>query len=345
MQALIYTGTAPIRAEWQERPDLRIQGDLEAIVRPIASAACDLDRRILAGTSPFARKPGFALGHECVAEVQEIGDRVRGCKPGDLVVVPWHISCGACTACRAGHPAQCLKMPGGLATYGVPVSDEWGGLFSDQVRVPYADGMLVPIPAGIDPVSIASASDNLTDAYVAVKRGLTKNPGGRVLVVGGCESLGLFAADHALAMGAQRVDYVDPDAARRIAAQGLGCSTSEALGEEFQRSHEVLVFASRNAEELKPALMALTTNGHCHILSMFFNDQALPMWELYLRDVTLSIGLPNSKPHVPDVLELVRCGHIHPERLVTVHDYRDAPEALYSPDIKPVIVRPRLLSS
>jgi threonine dehydrogenase-like Zn-dependent dehydrogenase len=164
------------------------------------------------------------------------------------------------------------------------------------------------------------------------------------LVVGGCESLGLFAADYALALGAESVDYVDQDLLRRTAAENLGCTVFEALTEQFERRYQVVIFASRNTEELKPALLALATNGHFHPLSMFFGDQALPLWDLYLRDITFSIGLPNSKPHIPRVLEMMRCGHIHPERLVSAHDCTEALEALYEPSIKPVIVRPRLYS-
>ena len=77
MKALIFLGAGQNKLEWQEKPDLAVQGDLEAIVRPIASATCDLDREILRGTVPMSQHPGFAIGHECVAEVLEVGDKVR----------------------------------------------------------------------------------------------------------------------------------------------------------------------------------------------------------------------------------------------------------------------------
>lgn len=88
--------------------------------------------------------------------------------------------------------------------------------------MPFADGMLHVLPAGVDPVAVASASENLTDAYIAVRRGLTEHPGAPVLIVGGVESPGLFAVDHALAAGAARVDYVDDHEGRREAARKLG---------------------------------------------------------------------------------------------------------------------------
>jgi alcohol dehydrogenase len=71
MRELIFGGKE--RLEWREHEELKIAGEHEAIVRPIASTACDLDRRIIAGTAPF--EPPFPLGHECVAEVKETGSQ------------------------------------------------------------------------------------------------------------------------------------------------------------------------------------------------------------------------------------------------------------------------------
>jgi alcohol dehydrogenase len=231
----------------------------------------------------------------------------------------------------------------GRATYGLPNSDiDYGGLFSEEVRVPFADGQLVRVPDGVDPILVSSASDNMTDSYISIKRGFQKNPGARTLVLGGAESFGLFAADQAMAQGAERVDYVDVDEARRAAARRLGCEVMETLPPDIERLYPLVVFASRNIDELVPATKALAVNGHIHILTMFFGTQPVPLREMFLRDASLSIGLPNCKSHIPAVLEQVRCGHVHPERLITVRDWTEVPEALQSSDIKPVIVRPRI---
>jgi len=57
------------RLAWIEAPSPKLSSPHSALVRPIASASCDLDRRLIAGNTPF--KPPFALGHECVAQVLE----------------------------------------------------------------------------------------------------------------------------------------------------------------------------------------------------------------------------------------------------------------------------------
>ena len=56
-----------------------------------------------------------------------------------------------------------------MSTYGFgPAVARWGGFLSDLVCVPYAEHMLVPLPAGVAPAAVASASDNIADAWRAV---------------------------------------------------------------------------------------------------------------------------------------------------------------------------------
>src|SRR5256885_5566840 len=86
--------------EWRDVPEPRLQGPAEAIVRPLAVALCDLDRPIITGQAPVP--PPVALGHECIAEVVEVGDDVSAVAPGERVVVPFQISCGRCERCRSG---------------------------------------------------------------------------------------------------------------------------------------------------------------------------------------------------------------------------------------------------
>ncbi|MDQ3936743.1 MAG: alcohol dehydrogenase catalytic domain-containing protein, partial [Actinomycetota bacterium] len=151
--------TGPRSVEWREAPDPGLEGDGEALVRPVAVAMCDLDGGFLTGMVPIAEP--FPLGHECVAEVVEVGDAVTGAAPGDLVVVPFQISCGECWDCRVGHTGSCTAVQRGSA-YGMkPLGGDWGGALSDRLRVPFADAMLVPVPDGLDPVALASVADNV----------------------------------------------------------------------------------------------------------------------------------------------------------------------------------------
>src|SRR5580693_9049043 len=190
---------------WREAPDPTITAQGQALVRPVLVACCDLDVAVARGAAPLP--PGHAVGHEGLAEVVAVGDGVRGVQVGDRVVVPFQISCGTCRECRRGVTGSCGSVPL-MATYGMaPISGlDGGGFMSDLVLVPYADAMLVAVPDAVDPIAIASLSDNIPDAWRAVGpftgelAGLDADER-RVLVVGRL-SIGLYAAAFAVALGA-----------------------------------------------------------------------------------------------------------------------------------------------
>jgi alcohol dehydrogenase len=197
------------RLSWQEVPEPWRRHEREAIVRPRAVATCDLDWPMIFGQTPFQFP--IHLGHECVAEVVEGPD---GFAPADRVVVPFQISCGKCERCRRGLTGSCATVPP-LSMYGFgALGGEWGGMLSHLALVPYADAMLVPVPAGIDPAVVASAADNIPDGWRAVAPALAELPAADVLVVAGAKarSIPLYAVDAALALGAASVTYVDDDA-------------------------------------------------------------------------------------------------------------------------------------
>jgi threonine dehydrogenase-like Zn-dependent dehydrogenase len=157
------------------------------LIDPIVASIC--------GPVPF--QGPFGIGHECVAEVIEVGEGITTLRRGDVVVVPWAVSCGDCRECRLGLTAKCSTTgTSTLAAFGFgPASGPWGGMVADLLRIPFADHMLVPVPAGVDPLRVAAASDNLSDAWRAVIPALQARPGGKVLILGGAaQSIGLYAA-------------------------------------------------------------------------------------------------------------------------------------------------------
>src|SRR5262249_17095684 len=181
------------KLEWRDVPEPALQGPGEALVRPLAVATCDLDAAMIRGQAPA---PGpIALGHEFIAEVQTVGDQVTGFRPGHRVVGPFATSCGTCRFCQRGLTTNCATVSRG-SMYGLGAAGgNWGGALSDLVRVPYADHMLVALPEGIEPEAVASAGDNIADAWRTVGPYLAQTPGAAVLIVGGgaSGSLGLYA--------------------------------------------------------------------------------------------------------------------------------------------------------
>ncbi len=331
MQQLTYT--APHELQWHDAPEPQMSGDGAALVRPVAVATCDLDALILAGESPFA--PPFAVGHECVAEVIDAGDDVSSFERGQLVSVPFQISCGFCEPCRRGRSGNCASVDF-MSTYGFgPAVARWGGFLCDLVCVPYAEHMLVPLPAGVSPASVASASDNIADAWRAVAPPLQDEPGAPVLVVGGAGSgsIGLYAVALALGLRAESVTYVDADDDRRATAASLGAQT---LAETPQRlgPFAVTVDSSADADGLALALRSTAPDGVCTSTAIYFGDQpALPLLEMYTKGITFKTGRANAREAMPHVLAMAAAGALAPEQVTTrTVAWRDAAEALLARD-------------
>src|SRR5438128_8118936 len=167
-----------------------------------------------------------------------------------------------------------------------------GGFLSDLICVPDAEHMLVPLPQGLHPVALASASDNLSDAWRAVAPGLAAEPGPAVPVLGGASSgsIGLYAVALALALDASRVVYVDADEGRRRTAEELG---AEALAHAPKRlgPFPIMVDSSAQAEGLAVALRSTAPGGTCTSTAIYFGEQpSLPLLEMYTKGITFKTG-------------------------------------------------------
>jgi threonine dehydrogenase-like Zn-dependent dehydrogenase len=345
VRQLEITGARAVR--WSEATAPDLQGDGEALVRPLAVAMCDLDAVFLSGVIPVGEP--FPLGHECVGEVIEIGDAVRTVVPGDVVVVPFQISCGRCPACTVGRTGSCRTVPRGSA-YGMqPLGGPWGGALADMLRVPFADGMLVPLGDDLDPVAVASVADNVPDGYRAVATPLAHTPGGEVLVVGGwARSVGLYAAACAKALGAERVVYADADPGRLERAAALGAEPvvvpvgdSDTLDwpAKFGR-FPVTVDASGDHGGLHAALRSTAADGTCTSVAIYFEPATpVPLLEMYTRGCTLHAGRCHARALIPEVLALIAARRLDPALVTSaVVGFDEAEAALADPPTKLILV-------
>ena len=249
----------------------------------------------------------------------DVGDRVTSLERGQLVSVPFQISCGECAPCRRGRTGNCSGVAF-MSTYGFgPAVERWGGFLSDLVCVPYADHMLVAVPAGLQPAAVASASDNISDAWRSVGPQLVEEPGAPVLVVGGAGpgSIGLYAAALAVALGAESVLYVDADPNRRRTAEALGAET---LADPPDRlgPFPITVDSSADPHGLTLALRSTAPDGTCTSTAIYFGEQpALPLLEMYTKGITFKTGRAHVREAMPQVLELAAAGALHPELVTT----------------------------
>jgi threonine dehydrogenase-like Zn-dependent dehydrogenase len=333
----------PGELEWRDVPAPRLGGPREALVEPIAASTCDFDRPLIegrphpyAGRLPF--KP-FAFGHEAVARVVEVGRDVRSVKPGDVVAVPWHINCGECGRCRRGLTAFCEKFPDMvMRIYGTLLTEDFGGLFDDVVRVPFADAMLVKVPPGIDPAEAVSAGDNMSHGRALVAPHLAA--GRRRVLVLGFGGNGLYAAAFAVALGAECVVYVDDDAGNRAIAESYGATAFAGPPDRAHGRFDLVVDAAFQPPWLSGAVDVLEHDGMIECLGHLAGDVTLPGRAMYWTGVNFHCSQCSSGPHIAPALELVADGTITPSLVWSKRvSWDDLPAAIAAGGRKVVGVR------
>jgi alcohol dehydrogenase len=333
---------APSALAWHDLPEPDIEGPGQALVRPLAVALCDLDHAIVTGEAPVP--PPIHLGHECVAEVLEVGGEVTSVHAGDTVIVPFQISCGACATCAAGLTGSCASVEQ-LAMYGFGAfGHDWGGVLTDIVRVPYADAMLVAVPPDVEAAGIASMSDNIPDGLRLVLEPLRRHPGAEVLIHGGgTRSIALYAAGAAVALGAARVDYLDGDPARLALAADLGANAIEIEQTPYRadRSYPITVDGGSTAESVAFAARSTAPGGSCSSAGIVFAPTTpMPLLEMYTTGMSFHTGRAMARALIPEALALIRDRGWDPGRVTSrTVAWEDAPEAVLHQETKLVIAR------
>ncbi|HWY89617.1 MAG TPA: alcohol dehydrogenase catalytic domain-containing protein [Solirubrobacteraceae bacterium] len=334
MRALLAAPGARLR--WREVAAPPPPGPLGAVVHPIASSTCDMDCPVALGATQILLP--LHLGHECVAEVLAVGEQVQNVRPGDRVIVPFEINCGTCEPCRRGHTASCASVPP-VSMYGFGLAaGQWGGAFSDELAVPYADAMLVRLPEGVDPVAAASVADNVCDAYRHIGPHLPalleEDPEAEVLILAAHRARSLFTPSCplytgmiALAMGARNVYFADSRPWVRAHAERLGMHALHPRA--LRRRGPFPLVADVSVDGLPHALAATAPDGVCSSSGGLHRSAQIPMLQMYIRNTTLHVGRAHVRALMPAVLDLMARGHLHPEQVTTtVASLEDAPRVL-----------------
>jgi threonine dehydrogenase-like Zn-dependent dehydrogenase len=342
MRALVFRG--PMALAWEEVETPKLVEPRDALVRPIAVARCDLDPAIALGLYPMPAP--FVMGHEMVGEVVAVGEAISNVRLGDKVIVPFQLSCMTCAPCLRGHSNACVNVPSGTAFgLGPHGGIDLGGALAELVRVQWADVMLIPLPEGMDPVVAAGIPDNVSDGYRCVAAPLAERPGAPVLVVGGlAPSVGLYAVMAALALGAERVVYVDDDAARLELAAAAGAEVVNAKDQwdslKLAERFPIVVDANVLDPGRNFALRSVEPCGVCTSVSGGASSRSnLPLQSMYLKGVRYEIGRVHACATARPVLDLVSSGALDPARIINkVVPFSEAVEGMILPVTKVVFV-------
>jgi glutathione-independent formaldehyde dehydrogenase len=214
-----------------------------AILKTVATNICGSDQHMVRGrtTAPA----DLVLGHEITGEVVEVGPGVEFIKVGDIVSVPFNISCGRCRNCKERKTGICLNVnpdrPG--SAYGYVDMGGWVGGQAEYVLVPYADWNLLKFPdrdQALEKIlDLAMLSDIFpTGFHGAVTAGVGV---GSTVYVAGAGPVGIAAATGAMLLGAAAVIVGDMNPERLAQARSFGCETVDLTkGEPADQIEQIL---------------------------------------------------------------------------------------------------------
>lgn len=206
----------------------------EVLVRVVASGMCHTD---LILRNPL-RAPDFhpiIAGHEGTGVVEDVGSAVTRIRPGDHVLLSFD-SCGACRACRTGHPAYCAefetrnmsgtRVDGTTSAHdsaGEPVINRW---FAQSSFAEYAVGternvVVVPPDIPLELLGPLGCGLQTGAGSVFIEMGLSA---GQSLAVFGAGAVGLAAVMAAKIAGAREIVVVDLHDNRLALAEELGAT-------------------------------------------------------------------------------------------------------------------------
>ena len=183
-------------AGWIEK-DTPACGPLDAICRPLAVAICTSDVHTV-WEGAVGERHDMILGHECCAEVVEVGADVKDFKPGDRVLVPAITPDWNSLEAQAGY-----AMHSGGMLAGWKFSNFKDGVFAEYFHVNDADGNLAHLPKEINVVDACMLSDMVPTGFHGVE--LADVQFGDVVLVIGIGPVGLMAVAGTNMRGAARI--------------------------------------------------------------------------------------------------------------------------------------------
>jgi threonine dehydrogenase-like Zn-dependent dehydrogenase len=279
------TWISPNHIEVQDVPDPVIMNRRDAIIKITSTAICGSDLHLLDGYVPTMQR-GDIMGHEFMGEVIETGPDVDPARlrPGDRVVVPFPIACGACAACRAELYSCCenTNPNAGLAEklFGHPIcgifgySHLTGGFAGGQAqyaRVPFADVGPLKIESDLRDEQVLFLSDILPTGYMGAE--MCDITPGDVVAVWGCGPVGQLAMDSARFLGAEKVIGIDKEPYRLEMAEQAGYTTIN-FAENDVRSTLLELTGGRGPDKCIDAVGLEATHGS---LPVYAYDKAKQM--------------------------------------------------------------------
>lgn len=349
MRAVTYQGIKNVQVK--EVRDPRIEKTDDIIVRLTSTAICGSDLHLIHGMIPNFPQD-YIIGHEPVGIVEEAGSDVTKVKKGDLVIVPFNISCGQCWYCQHELESQCdnSNPHGDVGAY-FGYSETTGGYPGGQaeyLRVPYANFTPFKVPEDneVPDEKLTVIADAMSTAYWSVDNAGVKT--GDTVIVLGCGPVGLFAQKFCWLKGAKRViavDYVDyrlERAKRTNQVEIVNFEQEPNIGNHLKEmtkgGADVVIDCVGMDGKMSPleflatglklhggamgaiviAAQAVRKGGTIQLTGVYgARYNGFPLGDIFQRNVNLRTGQAPVIHYMPYMYELVASGRIDPGDVIT----------------------------
>ena len=312
MRGVVMYAPGDVRVEDVNEP--QILKPTDAVIRLLASCICGSDLWPYRGIEKLdGPRP---MGHEYAGIVEEVGSEVSTIKPGQFVVGSFFASDNTCEICRSGYQPSCPHREAFGPT---------GASQAQRMRVPLADGTLVATPEvpseDLVPHFLATSDVLGTGWFAAVA---AEAAPGKTIVVVGDGAVGLLGVLAARELGAERVIAMSRNEPRQQLAREFGATDivtergadgvaaikdlTDGLG-----AHSVIE-AVGTQESMMQAIHSTRAGGHVGYVGVT-HEVALPGMELFLSHVHLHGGPAPVRRFLPDLMDLVWTGKIHPGKV------------------------------
>ncbi len=334
----------------KERP---VCGPLDAICKPLAVAICTSDVHTVY-EGGVGERHNMVLGHECCAEVVEVGELVRNFKPGDKVLVPAITPDWNSLEAQAGF----AQHSGGMLA-GWKFSNIKDGVFGEFFHVNDADGNLALLPQGVSYESACMLSDMVPTGFHSVEQADVQF-GDTVLVIG-IGPVGLMAVAGANLRGASRIIAVGTrpvcvEVAKKYGATDFISYKDGTISEQVLKltngvGVDRVCIAGGTVKTFEEAVKALKPGGRIGNVNYLGKGDFVTIprveWGVGMGNKVISGGLmPGGRLRMEKLGALVASGKLDVSPMAThvFHGWEHIPEALEMMRnkagdlIKPVII-------
>ena len=309
MQGTILYGPRDVRFEELDTP--KILEPTDAIISISATCVCGSDLWPYRGLQPLDGPT--PMGHEYCGIVEEVGSAVRLVKPGQFVVGSFATSDNTCPHCLHGYQSSCVHR------------EFMTRAQAPALRVPLADGTLVPTPA-IPPdeliPSLLTTSDVLGTGWFAADAANVK-PGATVVVVGD-GAVGLLGALSARQMGAERIVVMSRYESRQKLALEFGATdiVEERGADGVARIMDMTGGVGADSvlecvgtqQAMTQAIRSTRPGGYVSFVGVP-HEVELNGQELFFSHVHLHGGPAPVRRYLPDLIDLVLKQKIEPGKV------------------------------